>query len=521
MCRVGEARVPGPDTEPAWSIGICNPSGLQAKHHIVGGIKSTVLAVSETHLTKGSKRNLQSSLRAMQSDFKHVLTGAPVSPRTTSDAGSWAGVAYLSTVPCRTMATPWPPDLYESGRLQFGSFFTAASWVSGAVLYGYPEGKTHHQAHEKTELMLDFAFNHMQSMPGPRFMCGDWNFTLDSLAVTLKLRAAGWVEVQELHQFQTGAPIRPTCKQVSHKDFLWLSPELALGFRGVQFCDTTFADHSLLIAEFAGGVQQLERFPWPCPKPVDWTCVPPLSELVPFASPADPTAQYAALWAQRETQAEQALAPDWLPSMQGRGQQTKPQKIVGRQAPLRQGKRHEVQPSFFGFPAMHAKQFRQLRRLQNYCRWVDNKQRLGCNDPLHGFGLWISILKAPGFSPSFSDWWTCRQYRSPLDPCVIPQFCPPSNVAHQIYDAVLAEVRLLESRLNAARVAHRRAQHEQDRNLVFREVARPSAAPVDSLVHSVAAVVEQVEASESAVVLDKPIGLPHLFRFGLQVSNVM
>ena len=37
-------------------------------------------------------------------------------------------------------------------------------------------------------------------------MCGDWNFTLDSLAVTLKLRAAGWVEVQELHQFQTGAP---------------------------------------------------------------------------------------------------------------------------------------------------------------------------------------------------------------------------------------------------------------------------------------------------------------------------
>ena len=170
---------------------------------------------------------------------------------------------------------------------------------------------------------------------------------------------------------------------------------------------------------------------------------------------------------------------------------------------------------------MHAKQFRQLRRLQNYCRWVDNKQRLGCNDPLHGFGLWISILKAPGFSPSFSDWWTCRQYRSPLDPCVIPQFCPPSNVAHQIYDAVLAEVRLLESRLNAARVAHRRAQHEQDRNLVFREVARPSAAPVDSLVHSVAAVVEQVEASESAVVLDKPIGLPHLFRFGLQVSNVM
>ena len=430
-----------------------------------------------------------------------------MSPRTTSDAGGWAGVAYLSTVPCRTMATPWPPDLYESGRIQFASFCTSLSWVSGSVVYGFPEGKTHSRAFELTERMLDFAFDHMQSIPGPRFMCGDWNFTLDSLTVSSRLQDSGWVEVQDLQHMRTGAPIRPTCKQVSRKDFLWLSPELALAFRGLRFCDETFADHSLLLADFVGGAKQIERFPWPCPKPIDWKGVPPLSSPVSFAAPADPTSQYADLWRQREEQAKAALAPDWIPSMQGRGQQTKPSKITGHQAPLRQGKSSEVQPSFFGFSALHAKQFRQLRRLQNYCRWVDNKQRLGSNDPLHGFGLWTSILKAPGFLPSFAGWWHHRQFSSPLDPVDMPQFCPPSHVAHQIFDAVLAEVRLFESRLNAARSAHRKSQHEQDRALIFREVARPVAAPVDSLVHSLAATVDAVDDQECAVILDKPVDI--------------
>ena len=430
-----------------------------------------------------------------------------MAPRTTSDAGSWAGVAYLSTVPCRTLATPWPPDLYESGRLQFGSFFTPSSWISGSVIYGFPEGKNHPRAFEQTELMLDFAADHLLSLPGPRFMCGGWNFAIDSLAVSTRLRSCGWVEVQDLLHLRTGSPIRPTCKQVTRKDFLWLSPELALAFRALRFCDETFADHALLVADFAGGTNQVERFPWPCPKPVDWSKVPPLPVPVDFAAPADPTEQYAVLWRQRESQARAVLSPDWIAPMQGRGQQIKPARVVGHHAPLRQGRSSEVQPSFFGFSALHAKQFRQLRRLQNYCRWVDNKQRAGSSDPLHGFGLWSSILKASGFSPSFSDWWLNRQFRSPLDPTDIPRICPPSNVAHQIFDAVLAEVRLFEDRLNAVKSAHRRAQHETDRALVFREVARPSAAPVESLVHSCSAVVEDIDQHECALVLEKPVDL--------------
>lgn len=105
VCRVGEARVPGPTAEP-WSLGICNPSGLQGKHHVLSQVDATVLAISETHLSSLAKKNLTSSFKSLQSKYKHVITGAPMAPRTTtSDAGQWAGVAFTSTVPCRSLAT--------------------------------------------------------------------------------------------------------------------------------------------------------------------------------------------------------------------------------------------------------------------------------------------------------------------------------------------------------------------------------------------------------------------------------
>ena len=103
------------------------------------------------------------------------------------------------------------------------------------------------------------------------------------------------------------------------------------------------------------------------------------------------------------------LGTEWLPSMGGRGQQTKPKKVVGCQAPLKQGRSQDVQPAFYGFSALHAKQFKQLRRLQNYCRWIDGRPQTGTVDCLHGICLWTSILRAPGFGSSFSEWWLHRQ----------------------------------------------------------------------------------------------------------------
>ena len=507
MCRIGEARVPGPD-DHTWTLGVCNPSGLQGKQHVLSGVPADIVAISETHLSKQAKRNLTLGLRSTKSRFKNVLSGAPMAPRSTaSDAGQWGGVAFASAYPCRTVAAPWPEDLYETGRIQFAAFFTPAAWITGSVVYGYPEGRTHLQAQTKTEAILDFAFQRLAAQPGPRFFAGDWNFTCDVLQITSKLRAAGWVEVQELHQSLTGKAIEATCKGVSRKDFLWLSPELALGFLDLQVDHQTFADHAVMVARFSGGSAHLERFAWPCPKPVPWTSVPDLPAAVEFCEPSDPTAQYALLWKQKESLAKVALHQTWMPSMGGRAQQSSPKRLVGRQAPLKQGRHHDVKPGFYGFSAVHAKQFKQLRRLQNYCRWVDQRPAFCSGDNLHGIDLWNSILRASGFGSSFSSWWLTRHYVSPSDPPVMPCHCPSPSVAHQIYDAVLAEVRLLEQRLQNAKVAHRRAQHEHDKTLVFRDVARPSAEPVESLLHSVRTSVVRVDDSECAVELEQPVQL--------------
>lgn len=506
--RVGEARVPGPEACNEWTLGVCNPSGLQGKSHVLNGVQADVLALSETHLTASAKRHLTTSLRSMGSRFRHVLTGAPMAPRSlSSDAGAWAGVGFASAVPCRTVATPWPPDLYETGRLQFAAFHTRDSWTFGAVVYGFPEGKTHPHALSRTEALLDFAMQRLSMTPGPRFLAGDFNFEPDTLSATQSLRAQGWVEVQDLHHARTGAAIVNTCKGVTRKDHLWLSPELALAFRTLFVCDDHFADHAVLHAVFAGGTSHLERFVWPCPKEVAWKHVTALSEPMSFLAPADPTDQYAALWRTKESQAQLDLPHVWMPAMAGRGQQLKPQKKCSRGAPLRNGRTHDVQPAFFGFSVQHARQFKQLRRLQNYCRWVDQHHPAHGHVRLHGIGLWNSILKAPGFVPTFAEWWESRQYVCPLDPLHMPQFCPEPSVAHLIYDAVYAEVRLLERNLLAAKKSHRRHQHEADRHLIFRDVARTPAAPVESLLHSVKAEIASVDEDECAVVLTQAVNL--------------
>jgi hypothetical protein len=423
-----------------------------------------------------------------------------------SDAGEWAGVAFTSAFPCRSLSTPWPQDVYETGRLQFGSFFTTSAWVTGAVLYGYPEGRNHPNAHAQTEALLDFAVSHLMSFPGPKFIGGDWNFQLPELAVVPLLRARGWVEVQEWYHTMTGAPIQNTCRGATRKDFLWISPELAMVLSEVRVCHETFADHAVIIAKFRGGSQHLDSFVWPCPKPVPWGDAHALSECLSFASPADPTAQYAKMWQLKE-QAAAATVPEWIPAMGGRGQQLRPAKKRGVPAPIKQGRKSDVQPGFHGFSALHVKQFRQLRRLQNYCRWISAVETTGTGDCIHGIGLWNAILKAPGFVPNFRCWWYGRQYVSQLDPVDLPWYAPNSQVAHQVFEAVLAEVRAFERNLTFAQKAHRAAQHEKDRLLIFREVARQPAAPVESLVKSVATSVAQLDPSECAVELTEPVSL--------------
>lgn len=196
----------------------------------------------------------------------------------------------------------------------------------------------------KRSKFLDFAFQRLALQPGPRFFAGDWNFAIDSLRSTGLLGSAGWVEVQDHFSALTGAPVQVACKQATRKDFLWLSPELALGFQSLEVDHQTFADHSVFLARFVGSEASLV-FGLVLNKFLGlkrslflhlWT----------FCPPHNPTVQHAKLWTSKENSARTLLGDKWDSSMHGRGQQLKPKRIVGQPAPIKQGRSHDVQPEF-------------------------------------------------------------------------------------------------------------------------------------------------------------------------------
>ena len=101
MCRIGEGRVSGPDCD-TWKLGVCNPFGLQGKHHVLTSVSANVVAISETRMTKLAKRNLSVGFRSIQSKFKHVLSGAPMSPRSNA---TW--IFWISCPPCQNVQLHW------------------------------------------------------------------------------------------------------------------------------------------------------------------------------------------------------------------------------------------------------------------------------------------------------------------------------------------------------------------------------------------------------------------------------
>jgi hypothetical protein len=314
--------------------------------------------------------------------------------------------------------------MFDSGRVQLTGTLINNNWVTGATVYGFPQGKTHACATERTIAMLDFVTEHMLTVAqGMRYMCGDWNLEPTDLPMVSTLRESGWQEIQDLHFQQTGQGIRPTCKGKTRKDMLWLSPELVACFHSMDFLDDTFPDHAVLKAFFRDDKKFAHRFLWPVPAAVPWKQVPALDFCVDF-SDASPTDCYKRLWATKETQARQAL-PGWDASMRGRGQRLKPLFKKTWNPPPKLGRSHDPQPSFHGYDVQHSRWMKQLRRLTNYAAWA--KVHWGCSTPdtlHHGLSLWKSVLMAPGFGVSVSSWWTGRSCIGLSDPGFVPSSSP-------------------------------------------------------------------------------------------------
>ena len=220
QCRIGEAAVPGPNAA-SWSLGVCNPSGLMGKTHLLS-TDVDIWLVCETHFSVHGCRNFGKSLRAIASPFKWFVHGVGAPVRSiASDLGKWTGVGVLSQHPSRAVPAGLSDELLDTGRVVVSTTHVAGIWLTGLVMYGAPTGPTHPQAKAFTNRMLHQVVDRIQCARGPRFVAGDWNHDLDSLEAVGRLISLGFVEVQDLYASRSGICPRATCRGKTRRDFLF------------------------------------------------------------------------------------------------------------------------------------------------------------------------------------------------------------------------------------------------------------------------------------------------------------
>ncbi len=520
LCRIGEAKVPGPDH--TWSLAVCNPAGLNHKSHLFDCDLADIWLISETHLTSAGCRSFRKGLHAESEKPRWFVPGFPVRPRSTvSEHGTWSGVGVLSQFPCQMLPHDWLPWAFESSRLVAVTTFCHDLWLSGVVAYGMPTGPTHPQAKMRTNLLLQEAVRRVLCMDGPRFLGGDFNHDADELQALEILKSHHFVEVQDLLFAQQGIAPKPTCKHKTQRDFLYISPELVPLFVGVTVDHTHWIDHASVIASFAGTRSDVVKFPWPLPIPFPWDRCTEFEPgpVVDYQVSLGCDVAYSQIWQDIEKQQRHIAKLNNVPVSArhfGRGQRKDPIKVVGNSKPLAMGRRGEPQPLYFGMSFLHKHWFRQLRRLQSFIRVAKVSSKLTTHLE-HQASLWHAIRSAPGFKPTFEEWWTHRDLKDMEEPAV--PFEPPSaEIATLLFTGLEQEIRALEKHLRRSNKGHSLDPEKHSINALYRSVKRDAPAQVDVLVSFQHAHIENIDEQDVAIELDRQVSWSP--EFPLKVSGV-
>ena len=507
--RIGEASLPGPsgasdrgDGLVQFEIGICNPNGLFDKGHFLADSSVDMWAMSETHLSSKSLKAFRGLLRSQAGHYGWMVHGKPVLPRhLTSEVGLYSGVAVVSQWPTHALPHDWAPLVYATGRLCVVTSFVRGLWISGCVVYGTPCGPTHPQAKKTTESLVLAGFERILQLSGPRYVCGDFNHDHSKLETVALMRRAGFVDLQDLQFERHGTHPVATCRGKTRRDFCFVSPELASLFSSCRVVDHDWSDHSALVGTFELQDADRWRHPWPLPDKIPWSSLAARSEgsAISFASPVSVDDRYVQLWQQVEEGAYAAsvvAAKPLPPKCFGRGSRTKPLSTRFQVAPLRESRPGDVRPVFLGFSQIHRQWFRQLRRLESYKRVVRHGLSAGCAE--HRVELWTSILRAPGFCPSFAVWWSLQPFTCGLVP-EVPGSSPDFAVAEQLFNGLQHEVRILESHLRKHQSYVRSLKKQSGIAALYSEVRRDPPAPAELLIKPVTGIVSQVDEDLCAV----------------------
>eukprot|EP00435_Cladocopium_sp_Y103_P015266 s1448_g3.t1 len=410
-----------------------------------------------------------------------------------------------SHIPGRSVPTGWDTELYSTSRLASGHFWLGNAWVQGGVAYGWASQSDSASTKDQTnQLLMQMTQQVVANQYGLAFVAGDFNQHYESLQEPKKWEAWGWKELQQLAFERWQVEPSVTCKHKSRKDFIFLSPPLQKFVQSVSNTWDQFPDHSLLSAILAFPTENLTLAKWFRPQPIVYTdpaemkviqqstCTVPTCE--------DASDQYEAIFAEFEQVVHEVKKargqPGLLQAQKGRGRTRNRHFTSQVIAPVKPSRHGEEQPTFAGLNLRHKRWFTQLRRLVSYVNHVrhDRPEAAAIE---HKFRLWRAIRLAPGFAPSFAQWWPTRATQTPDSVYGIPRCAPPFEIATRILEQFRREFALCEQVLNTHRQARQAARYQHDANQIFRDVRKPSAQPVQVLVAQQTAEISKVESPET------------------------
>lgn len=492
FARVGEAANPGP-----FTIGTANPCGALGKAHLFqdtpGKGHPRIWGLAETHLSAPGIIKFQQEAKYQPDSWKFVPS-APAPLIGTSAAaigGKATGVGVLTNCPTRPLPGQWNDQAWKTGRIQTAAVHVQQQWIKVGAFYGYARDAHTKATKDKTDALLSHITERivLQSK-GFRAITGDFNALTGDLPQFDIWRAHGFREVQEIALHKWHQPIAMTCKNTSVKDHVWISPELIGRLQSVCVDSTFFADHAIVYATF----QDLGSFQpvpiWRKPQAIQWEDIPP-DQVITDPCPAS---TYHQVFQQLEQCADQALRakhhPGLMPNQKGRCQTQVPKWLHHPITPVRPSRKHECQVLFLGEHWQHTQWIRQLRRIQSHVA-VTKSQKGHAQTQQHKTDLWHCIRAAPGFPGGFPRAWRDFPHHE-HSPASLPHKPPGYDVASAVFHTFQQQYQALTNVLNRTRREQAKSRRVQDPNVIFKDVARPRAMPVQSVVTQVHATVTAI-----------------------------
>lgn len=519
MCRMGEAQCPGP------IIGTTNPCGLLGKADQCRQLPRDdsgygTWAAAETHLTRPGLTRFRDELRHLSVPFR-VVAGPPAPPVNGGRAtigGKATGVAVLSPHPSRALDQSWPSELWHTGRIQASTVLIGGRWIKIGTLYGYANAPTTRNTRNNTDKLLEQLVQRIGiESHGCRIICGDWNQEYGVLPQQNILESLGFVEIQKYASYKWNRPIAPTCKGKTVRDYMFVSSELLPWLESVETDDTIFADHAILYGKFRAFHQQPMVPIWRTPKELPWDDVldpenpmlPGHGELKVSADTShDPNEVVRSIMQRMERRVDAALKAKGntglLPIHQGRCTTVAPRLGQAVIAPPKKARTHDYQVEYQGEHFQHGLWLRQLRRLQSLVRLLQSN-KTGYEVNKARADLWQSIRAAQGFPGGFPHAWRNRASVTHSDLPELPQLVPSASQVQQILTSFLCEFRSLERLLNSHRRTQARMRREGDPTIIFKDLAKPRAVPVHTLVTTVQYNVLEVAEDRTQVKVDQPL----------------